>query len=78
MAPEVASENNQYETRHKHRPEKASLMGPIILVALGVMFLVGQFVPGWGVSKTWPFLLIVIGITKLLESVLSRGSTPPE
>ena len=77
MGPEVVSEKNHYETQRRHRPERYGLTGPIILVALGVMFLVGQFVPGWGVSKTWPVLLIVIGVAKLLESVWGRGRTPP-
>jgi LiaI-LiaF-like transmembrane region len=60
----------------ERRPERAGLMGPIVLIALGVMFLAGQFWPAWGVSRTWPTLLIVIGVVKLLESVRSRGPRP--
>jgi LiaI-LiaF-like transmembrane region len=51
---------------------RLSLMGPVVLIVLGVMFLLGQFVPGWGIGKTWPALLIVIGVMKLLNS-----SRPP-
>jgi hypothetical protein len=44
------------------------LTGPVILIAIGVVFLIGEFVPQWGVRKTWPVLLIVLGILKLLDS----------
>lgn len=77
MTPGIAPEKDRYESRLKHGGQRHSLMGPILLVTLGVMFLVGQFVPGWGVSRTWPVLLIVIGITKLLESILIGRSVPP-
>lgn len=77
MAPEMASEKKSYTTRHERHPGKYGLMGPILLVALGVIFLVGQFVPSWGVSKTWPVIVIAIGIAKLIESIRSQGSSPP-
>ena len=51
------------------------LTGPVILIALGVMFLADQFLPGWGIGKTWPLLLIVMGILKLLDS--NRPPRPP-
>ncbi len=57
-------------------PERRlSLMGPVVLIALGVMFLLGQFVPGWGISKTWPALLIVVGVIKLFN--VSRPPRAP-
>jgi LiaI-LiaF-like transmembrane region len=68
MTTDPNSENKQYEPRLRHHGERYGFTGPIILIALGVMFLVGQFVPDWGVGKTWPALLIVIGLAKLLES----------
>ncbi len=77
MTNELPSEQNRYENPQRRHHDRYGLTGPIVLVALGVMFLLGQFAPGWGVSKTWPALLIVIGITKLLESAWSRRSTPP-
>lgn len=76
MAPEITSEKKSHETRHERRAWEYGLTGPILLLALGVIFLVGEFVPGWGVSKSWPVVLIAIGIAKLLESICSRGPTP--
>lgn len=55
-----------------HSGHRVSLMGPVVLIVVGAMFLVGQFVPGWGIGKTWPALLIVIGILKLVDA-----SRPP-
>ncbi len=80
MALDLTSDKTRHEARMERRREKHErfgLTGPIILVAIGVMFLVGQFVPAWGVGKTWPVLLIIIGVAKLLESAYSRGSMPP-
>ncbi len=53
----------------------ASLMtairGPVLLIALGVLFVVDTF-GSWGFSRTWPVLIIVFGLLKLLE----RASGP--
>jgi hypothetical protein len=51
-------------------------MGPVFLITLGLVFLIGEFVPEWGVRKTWPALLIVVGVLKLLDS--ARPPRPPE
>ena len=49
------------------------LMGPAVLITIGVLFLVGQL--GWGYSfrQLWPVLLIVIGLVKLFESMRPRN-----
>jgi hypothetical protein len=48
------------------------LVGPVVLVTVGVLSLVESLNgPGW--HRTWPVLLLAIGITKLLE----RHSPPP-
>jgi membrane-bound ClpP family serine protease len=52
---------------------RTGLAGPVILIALGVIFLVGEFVPDWSIRRTWPVLLIVIGILKLLDSAMPAG-----
>jgi membrane-bound ClpP family serine protease len=55
---------------------RPSLIGPVILVTIGVIFLMEEFVPEWGVSRTWPVLLIVIGVMKLIDSAMPPR--PPE
>lgn len=58
------------------------LMGPIVLITIGVLFLLDQVFPyrDWGFSHTWPVLLIVIGAVKIFERFfVSPASTyvPP-
>jgi membrane-bound ClpP family serine protease len=77
MASNFNSQQNRYEIRRARRAQRLGLTGPVLLIALGVMFLVGEFVPHWGVGKTWPVILIVIGLAKLIESVWGASSTPP-
>ena len=47
-------------------------VGPVVLITVGVLSLVEAFNgPGW--HRTWPVLLLAIGITKLME----RQAPPP-
>ncbi len=76
MSTHFNSEENRYESRRERHPRRLGLTGPIFLIALGIMFLVGQFIPAWGVGKTWPVILIVIGLARLVESAWGARSTP--
>ncbi len=42
-------------------------IGPAVLITLGVLFLIGEFLPRYDFSTTWPILLIVCGILVLLR-----------
>ncbi len=58
----------------------ASLMcavrGPVMLITLGVLFTLDTF-GSWGFSRTWPVLIIVYGVLKLLERSSSPRETSP-
>jgi Domain of unknown function (DUF5668) len=41
-------------------------LGPLILVTLGVLFLIDQYTM-YSIGRTWPLLLIVIGVVRLLQ-----------
>jgi TM2 domain-containing membrane protein YozV len=43
------------------------LSGPVVLVTLGILFLIHSF-DGPDFGRTWPVLLLAIGLSKLLES----------
>jgi|SRR5580704_31002 hypothetical protein len=58
--------------RRDGRPRNCSVMGPAILITLGVLFLVESFDGPSFFGHTWPVLLLVIGAVKLLE-----GKNPP-
>lgn len=49
------------------------LMGPAILITIGVLFLIHQSSSSWnyGFHKTWPVIILVIGAIKLAESLSS-------
>jgi len=59
-----------------------SMMGPAILITIGVMGLLDEFTGIWW-GKSWPLILIVIGVLKFLQVTGSRvghispGGVPP-
>ena len=55
------------------------MTGPILLIILGVMFLLNNFVPGFRFSRLWPVILIVIGLSKIIEDFQAkdRGGNAP-
>ena len=54
--------------RHDGRPcRKSNLMGPVVLVTIGTLFLI-QSLDGPNFVRTWPVLLLAIGLVKLLDS----------
>ena len=42
-------------------------LGPVVLITLGVLFLVDQYTM-YGIGQTWPVILVVIGLVKLVQS----------
>ena len=49
------------------------LMGPVVLITVGVLFLVGKLNWGFSFGQLWPVVLIVIGIVKLAEAMVSSA-----
>jgi hypothetical protein len=47
------------------------LMGPILLITIGMIFLVSEY-SRFSFWDFWPVILVVIGIVKLGESMASR------
>ena len=47
------------------------LMGPIVLITIGVIFLVGEYTR-YSFGELWPLLLIVPGIVMLAQSLASK------
>jgi hypothetical protein len=48
------------------------LMGPVMLITIGVLFLIGEYTR-YGFGELWPVLLIVAGGVILAQSVGSRS-----
>ena len=49
----------------------SAIRGPVMLVTLGTLFSIDYFGP-WRFSRTWPVLLIVLGVFKLAEHLGAR------
>lgn len=47
-----------------------ALMGPLLLITIGVLFLLGQY-SRYSFGELWPVILIVIGAVKVAESLAS-------
>ena len=50
--------------------------GPIVLIVLGVLFWLDQS-DQIGFGRTWPVLIILIGVMKLIERLLMPPQFPP-
>jgi drug/metabolite transporter (DMT)-like permease len=53
------------------------LMGPVMLIVLGVIFLMGEYT-SYNMGQLWPVLLIVAGVVLFAQTVVSKdGHTGP-
>ncbi len=52
------------------RCQMRGLMGPLMLIAIGAMFLLGRFT-SYGFRDLWPVLLVIAGIVLWLQSAAS-------
>jgi len=46
------------------------LMGPVIIITIGAIFLLSEYTP-YGIGHLWPVILIVVGVFRLAESMVS-------
>lgn len=46
---------------------RGGIVAGSILIVLGAIFLIGQFVPDLGIEKLWPLVLIVIGLAVMFR-----------
>jgi Domain of unknown function (DUF5668) len=49
-----------------------ALMGPIMLITVGAIFLLGQFT-NYGFERLWPVILLVAGAVLLAQSSASNA-----
>jgi hypothetical protein len=63
-------------TSRAYSCERRTLTGPVVLVTVGLLSLIEHLGgPGW--HRTWPILLLAIGVTKLLERQIPPSPPPP-
>lgn len=56
----------------KSEKSKGSLVGGLILITLGSLFLINQIIPNVDFGDLWPVLLVVIGAGLLINSIIGR------
>jgi len=54
------------EEEHRNKSRRQRNAG-VLLIALGLIFLGGQFVPHWVLSRSWPLLLVLLGLYLLFR-----------
>jgi DUF4097 and DUF4098 domain-containing protein YvlB len=66
-----------------YQPRRRSIFGPLVLITMGILFLLGTtgLVPSstmrWWFAHYWPLLLVVWGVAKLVEHIWARQSGEP-
>jgi phage shock protein PspC (stress-responsive transcriptional regulator) len=62
------------EPQTKER-KNGSLIGGLVLITLGVLFLADELIPQVNFGDLWPVILIVIGVGLLINTVTKRNRT---
>lgn len=70
--PKPHYENQPQQNRPAEPKTRGNLIGGLVLITLGFLFLVDEFIPHINFGDLWPVILIVIGIGLLLNSVGRR------
>jgi len=52
---------------------KGSLIGGLVLITLGALFLADELIPQINFGDLWPVILIVIGVGLLINAVTKRN-----
>ncbi|MFZ1080580.1 MAG: PspC domain-containing protein [Candidatus Kryptoniota bacterium] len=63
----VEQKNTDYEYRYRRR--HGGVIGGIVLVVLGALFLADNYLPFFSFSNTWPLILVAIGVGLIMNSV---------
>ena len=72
-----------YDYRYYRRHRQRSIAGPIVLVAIGVIFLLGNMHVvsaarmAWLFATWWPLLLILLGVVRIVEYSIARSQGDP-
>lgn len=76
--PETPVEDLKTEPNEKKESGKGSLIGGIVLIVIGLVFLLDNFIPSFGFDDFWPLLLVAIGGGMLWNSWPHTSTTEDE
>lgn len=60
------------EADKDRRRRNTSLVGGVILICLGLLFLVNNFLPWFGLVKLWPLIIIILGLALVIGHLRRR------
>ena len=68
--PEKGEEQEVKEVKENQKDftKKRVVVGGLVLIVIGVMFLANNFIPGINIWNFWPVFIIAIGISMLLNA----------
>lgn len=58
----------QTDTQRRPRKDRGNVIGGIVLIVLGLLFLLERLVPDVRFSDYWPLILVAIGVGLLWNS----------
>ncbi|MBS1538695.1 MAG: PspC domain-containing protein [Bacteroidetes bacterium] len=64
-----SSFDNDYKSNGSNRKAKRNLVGGVILILMGCIFLAHNYIPEIDFSDLWPLLLVAIGATTIYNSM---------
>jgi phage shock protein C len=67
-------EQTHQKPNHPEQKNRGNLIGGLVLITLGVLFLADEFIPNINFGDLWPIILIVIGAGLLINSFGRRRS----
>jgi phage shock protein C len=60
--------NPSEKHNHTHQKGNGNLIGGLVLITLGILFLIDKFVPRVDFGDLWPVILVVAGIGLIINS----------
>ncbi|MCX6245610.1 MAG: DUF5668 domain-containing protein [Bacteroidetes bacterium] len=78
QAPQGPQDNPNDPFRHPPRryKDRGNLIGGLVLITLGALFLADEFIPHVSFGDLWPIILVVIGIGLLINSTTRKKNNP--
>ena len=70
------SKNDPFRYPPRRHKDRGNLIGGLVLITLGALFLADEFIPHVSFSDLWPIILVVIGIGLLINSFSGRKNNP--
>jgi phage shock protein C len=70
------SKNDPFRYPPRRHKERGNLIGGLVLITLGALFLADEFIPHVSFGDLWPIILVVIGIGLLINSFSGKKNNP--